>query len=149
MKKFVLLLVLLIAVLSPAAAAKGDISAGIALGEPSGITGNYDLEDQLSVDALVAFRFASNSMYLRGVASYEVTEFAIEDLKFYPYVGVGLGASIGSPFGLEIVAPVGVSYYFDDPPIEVYLEAAPSVDIMDGFSFHMGGALGARYKLDF
>jgi hypothetical protein len=151
MKKLVLLLILLVAVLSPAAAAKGDISAGLALGQPSGITGTYELEDQLSVDGLVAFRFGSNSVYLRAVASYEITEFAIEDLKFYPYAGAGVGFNIGNSFGLDVVAPVGVSYYFDDPPIELFLEVTPGLDLMDlgGTPFSIGGSLGARYRLDF
>lgn len=149
MKKLVLLLILLVAVLSPAAAAKGDISAGLALGEPSGITGRYVLEDKLSIDGLAAFSFVGNSLYLRATAAYEIAEFAIEDLKFYPYAGGGVGMSIGGGFGLDIVAPVGVSYYFDDPAIEVYLEVAPRVDLVNSFKFNIGGALGGRYKLDF
>jgi hypothetical protein len=150
MKKLVLLLILLIAVLSPAAAAKGDISAGLSLGQPSGITGTYLLDDQLSVDGLVAFRFGSNSVYLRAVASYEITEFAIENAKFYPYAGAGAGLDIGNTIGLDVVVPVGVSYYFDDPPIEVFLEVTPSLDLMDlgGAPFYLGGSIGARYKLN-
>lgn len=153
MKKIGILFVLLVILISPAAAADGDISVGLGLGQPSGLTGKYVIDDQLSANMLLAFRFGSattgGAMSIRTAVSYNVTEVAIENAYFYPYVGGGVDVMIGNDaFGLGAVAPVGFSYYFDDPPIELYAEVVPGVSFTQGTDpFYVGGGIGGRYRL--
>lgn len=55
MKKCMLILLVCLAVVAPLAAAgnEGDISVGVLLGQPLGLTGKYVINDDLSVAALV------------------------------------------------------------------------------------------------
>lgn len=148
MKKIVVLLVLLIAVLSPVLAKEGDISAGAVLGEPFGVTGRYDLGNQLSVDALVGYGVAGKNLDIRADVLYNYLEFAIEDVDLYPYAGGGIGLGFGSAFELGLKFPVGISYFITDPAIEVYAEVVPGLNFYP-FGATFTGGVGGRYALDF
>ena len=157
MKKIVLVLFLILAVIMPAVAAdsivgKGDFSVGLALGEPFGVTGKYGLGDDLikdfdlTAEGVIGFGIA-NGLSIRGDLLWNYTELAIEKVELYPYVGGGLGLNFGSGFGIGLVFPIGISYYFEEYPIEVYAEIVPSFDIVP-FGASVAGGIGGRYKLD-
>lgn len=46
---------------------------------------------------------------------------------------------------LGIRFPVGLTYMFDGAPVDIFLEAAPALDIVPGTSFDINGGLGFRY----
>lgn len=46
---------------------------------------------------------------------------------------------------LGIRFPVGLTYLFDGAPVDIFLEAAPALDLIPGTSFDVDAALGFRY----
>ncbi len=46
-------------------------------------------------------------------------------------------------FGIRF--PVGLTYMFDGAPVDIFLEAAPALDLVPGTSFDVNGGLGFRY----
>ncbi|MGM0432079.1 MAG: hypothetical protein ACQEQU_05140 [Spirochaetota bacterium] len=155
MKKLGIIFLLVVILISPVAASgeAGDISVGLALGQPSGLTGKFMMDDKLSTNVLTAFRFGSSTtsgaMLVRAAVSFDVADVAIENADFYPYVGGGIDVMMGDTFGLGVVAPLGISYYFDDPPIEVYAEVVPGLSFTSGTDpFYVGGGIGGRYSLN-
>jgi len=46
---------------------------------------------------------------------------------------------------LGLRLPVGLTYLFDGAPVDLFLEAVPSLDLLPGTSFDLDAALGARY----
>lgn len=53
--------------------------------------------------------------------------------------------SRGGHTRLGIRFPVGLTYMFGAAPIDIFLEAAPALDIVPGTSFDVNGGLGFRY----
>jgi len=46
-------------------------------------------------------------------------------------------------FGLR--APVGLAYMFDNVPVDIFAELAPTLDLAPGTRFSVYGGIGARY----
>ncbi|MBX2979042.1 MAG: hypothetical protein KF905_07095 [Flavobacteriales bacterium] len=53
--------------------------------------------------------------------------------------------SRGGHTRLGVRFPVGLTYMFDGAPVDIFLEAAPTLDLIPGTSFDIGGGLGFRY----
>jgi len=158
MKKTLLVLVLLAAFVFPAAAESftNDLSVGAAVGSSFTATAKYEFDDALSAAAFVGTPLGDNFLYFRGEANYDMAdwEFAIENAKFYPYVGGGATVLAFGDGGFKLAADglLGVSYYFDDMPLEVFLELGPGLILLQGSEFALdfdynGFFLGARYAL--
>jgi len=47
--------------------------------------------------------------------------------------------------GLGIRFPVGVAYLFDDAPVDLFLEVAPTLDLVPGTYLDFDAGLGVRY----
>jgi hypothetical protein len=151
MKKWMLILLACLVVVAPLAAVgnEGDISVGVLLGQPLGLTGKYVIDNDLSVAALVGVDKKALAIHVDG--HYAFDSLSIEDIDLYPYVGAGvqLGLATGN-FSMGLNVPVGISYYIADPAIEVFLELVPGLNLVNPFfDFNFGGGIGARYHLDF
>lgn len=153
MKKFFVITLLFLAVLTPVFALdmpnlKGDnLGVGLAIGKPIGITGKYVLNKDLDIAGVLAFNY--NGFLLRGGVQYDFMDFSIEKLDFTAYAGGNVDLSIGGSngFDLGLAIPVGASYYMTDPlPLEIYLEVGPSFYFL-GNGFDWFATLGARYQL--
>jgi hypothetical protein len=46
---------------------------------------------------------------------------------------------------LGIRIPIGISYYFQNDPIEIFFEVVPILDIAPSTSFSGNGGFGLRY----
>ena len=51
----------------------------------------------------------------------------------------------GTRVGLGIRFPVGVAYLFDDAPVDLFLEVAPTLDLIPGTFMDLDAGLGVRY----
>lgn len=49
---------------------------------------------------------------------------------------------------VELRAPLGTTYGFDDAPVDIFFELVPSIRIIDSGRFFFNGALGFRYYLN-
>jgi predicted small secreted protein len=151
MKKVLLVIALVLVIALPLSAANysktNGIGVGVSGGYPvSGVAVKYGMDDFRLVGTL-GYSFAS-AFALEAGAQYDVTEFDIDGIPFYVNVGVTGAISIGGDFGLSVNVPVGVSYFFEDFPVEVFLKLGPGVKILPSVAFDFGGALGGLYYLD-
>ncbi len=153
MKKVLLVVALILVVALPLSAAKYDKSNGIGIGlsggyPVSGIAVKYGMDD-LRVVGTLGYRLGS-ALSLEAGAQYDVAEFDIEDIPFYVNVGVtgAMHIGFGGGFGLSVNVPVGVSYFFEEYPIEVFLKVAPGVRVRPTIGFDIGASLGGLYYLD-
>jgi hypothetical protein len=48
-------------------------------------------------------------------------------------------------FRLGIRAPAGLNYIFAAAPLDIFLEIAPVLDVINKTEFRLTGAIGARY----
>jgi len=145
-KKLLILAVLLLAIMIPVTAADTngkDFGVGLYLGSPLGMTAKYDLDEELSVVGGLGF---GGGLKISGGVQYNFIDFSIEDLDFNVYFGGNLGITLGT-FNISLEVPVGISYYFKDPAIEVFLEVGPVFNFVSMNAGAIGG-IGARYELD-
>ncbi|NQT59508.1 MAG: hypothetical protein HQ557_11060, partial [Bacteroidetes bacterium] len=120
-----------------------DFGVGLYLGSPLGVTAKYDLDSELSVVGGLGF---GGGIIVSGGVQYKFIDFSIEDLDFNVYFGGNLSVTFGT-FNIGLEVPVGISYYFKDPSIEVFLEVGPKFNFVTMNAGAVGG-IGARYELD-
>ncbi len=147
MKKLLILAILLLTIIIPLTAADTngkDLGVGLYLGSPLGITAKYDLDEELSVVGGLGF---GGGLIVSGGVQYNFVDFSIEDLVFNVYFGGNLGITFGTTFNIGLQVPVGISYYFKDPAIEIFLEVGPAFNFVSMNAGAVGG-IGARYELD-
>ncbi|MDD4763812.1 MAG: hypothetical protein PHR58_08150 [Sphaerochaetaceae bacterium] len=152
MKKVLLVMVLVMLVVLPLSAAKYDKSNGIGVGfsggyPVSGVAVKYGMDDFRLVGTL-GYNYGS-AFSIEAGAQYDVTEFEIAELPFYLNVGVtgALHVRFSGGLGFSVNVPVGVSYFFEDFPVEVFLKVAPGIGLLP-VRFDIGASLGALYYLD-
>ena len=151
MKKVLLVLALVLVIALPLSSASymktNGIGVGLSGGWPvSGVAVKYGMDDFRLVGT-VGYNFGGG-FALEAGAQYDVTEFDIDGIPFYVNVGVTGAMNIGSTFGLSVNVPVGVSYFFEDFPVEAFLKVGPGVRILPSLGFDIGVALGGLYYFD-
>lgn len=164
MKKIVLLLLLL---LISAAGAEARVAEpqyrygiGVILGEPTGFTGKYWLNNKEAYDLSVSFRFSSY-LYLSGAYlyhNYDVFRKMEDPGSAALYYGGGFRFIADSDhhfrkhyeedtydalFGLR--GTVGVSYIIPNQPFEVFIELSPIMNITPATDLDFSAGVGARF----
>ncbi len=137
--------------ISPAGAEVRDFGFGLIVGEPSGFTMKYMMSDTDAIDGAVAWSFADNahfhihSDYLKHNRSVLQKHFGITEGMLELYYGIGgrIKFADDTRVGLRVVA--GVSYLFDDGPIDAFFEIAPIMDVVPKTELNGNAAVGLRY----
>lgn len=124
--------------------------AGVVLGEPTGVSLKYWLDERSAVDGVVGWSFESSrdNLYLNANYLYHVfDDVAIGRDRFAAYFGGGVRYQVMSRrsdrFGIRGVA--GVNYLFNDVPVDVFLEVGPILDLTPDTKLRFGAGIGARY----
>ena len=127
----------------------GPFGLGIILGEPTGISGKYYLNETHAIDGAVAWSLSGdNDFHLHG--DYLFHEYSLiepDKGKLPVYVGIGgrflFRQSRDTEFGVRI--PVGLNYIFATIPIDLFGEIVPILDLFPDVEFDLEGAIGARF----
>lgn len=125
--------------------------AGLVLGEPTGVTLAWRPGERSWLQSHISYSFVFDyarigADYLAGVA---VIDWA--DANGRLPLGVGLGATVATGFGIDDDVrvggriPVQLAYLHNDVPVEVFVEVAPAVYFIPDVTGGLEGALGARY----
>ncbi len=151
---FSLLLVLLIFSLPRAEAEVGDTGIGLTLGSPNGVTGRTWISKENSIDygagwsLMDSSRFELYSDYLWANSG----RFELNGEKFDLFFGGGLSLrSHSGKNNSELVfgprLPVGVSYEFSHPDLEVFALLALNVGVIPSSDVYLDLHLGVRFYL--
>jgi hypothetical protein len=164
MRKIVLLILLLLIAARFAEARvaepKYHYGIGVILGEPTGFTGKYWLNNKEAYDLSVSFRFSSY-LYLSGAYlyhNYDVFKNMENPGSAALYYGGGVRLIADSEhnyrkhydndtydtiFGLR--GTVGVSYVIPNQPFEVFIEFSPIMNITPATNLDFSAGVGARF----
>ncbi len=146
MKKLFIVIALILVIALPLVAAKparvNGIGAGLTLGYPSGLTVRYGM-DNFRFFGNITNRYAAGA-YLDLGALYDIFSFEISGVPFYFNAGAqfGLGYYVDNPFEMSANGVIGVSYYFDKQPIELFLNVAPGYTFLGTTGFDIKGGIG-------
>ena len=131
----------------------GRFGAGIILGEPTGASLKYWLNDGMAVDGAVGASYDHEahhdaSFYLHGDLLWHNFDLLPVPRGQLPvYVGAGglvrFRHDEDNEVGLRI--PVGISYLFDNIPVDIFAEVAPAIDVAPGIRGEIMGGIGARF----
>lgn len=132
------------------------LGLGVIVGEPTGISAKYWLNQTNAIDGAVAWSFEGrNSLHIH--TNYLWHNYSIinqpSDARFPVYYGVGARVkfrnsnsgrgSSGDKIGIRV--PVGVSYIFDQHPFDIFAEIVPILDLAPSSGFSLNAAIGARF----
>lgn len=125
------------------------IGAGVIVGEPTGPTAKFWLTDTLAIDGTLGWSLRDDdNVYLNAdILWHNYDLIPVSRGKTAVYYGVGPSIEFrhdeDNRFGVR--APVGVSYTFDDKPLDVFLEVAPILDVAPELRGDFNVGIGVRY----
>ena len=124
---------------------------GIIIGEPTGISAKHFLTRDTALDVGVAWSLVKDSHfhlhadYLFHNFSILAREFDVSEGELPLYYGIGGRVRFDDDArgGLRLVA--GVSYHFEDAPLDVFLEIAPIMDLVPKTELDINVGFGIRF----
>jgi len=135
----------------------GNFGLGLILGDPTGLSLNYELGSKRSIDAALAWTLSGNRFRIHADHLWHIPN-AIELKNANPlgyFYGVGgriilsnkvNDKSNNSYSALGVRASNGLRYrFFNAVPIEVFLEVALNLNLVPATDVDADFALGARY----
>lgn len=128
----------------------GKFGAGIILGEPTGASLKYWLNDTMAVDGAIGWSSHDDAnLYLQGdVLWHNFDLIPVSQGRLPVYFGVGGLARFrdhnrDNEAGVRV--PVGLSYMFDTAPVDVFAEIAPAIDFTPDVRGEVTGGIGIRF----
>lgn len=127
--------------------------AGLYLGIPTGITVKGYLTEKWALDGIFAWSFTGEGFTLIGDATYDFFDIPVHASSFTLPFYAGVGGKLafgrdGDDDGKTIAGirvPVGVAMQFLRHPIEIFIEAAPGIEVIPEAEFDITGGVGARF----
>lgn len=142
-------LVVLLALLwsAPARAESGAFGLGLILGQPTGITGAYELSDNTAIDAALGLAlFDDRDFYLHvEFLWYLPTLLSGNGVELSAYLGIGGFVVTHNDPVIGARAPFGLSLDFSAAPLQIFLEASVLLAVVPDLGGDVRGALGFRY----
>jgi hypothetical protein len=147
MKRIIILTALLLLVSAAMISAQPFLGLGIIAGQPTGLTAKLWLSPRTSLDGAIAWSFLDSG------AVYAHTDFQYHSFRrgvfgqggFGVYAGIGARYLFSQIFSLGVRVPVGLVYVFGNVPMDIFLEAAPTLELIPATEISGGGAIGMRY----
>lgn len=132
------------------------IGLGITVGQPTGISIKEFLTKEQAYQASVAWSFTTdgNRSFQSGYIeingdylwhSYEI--FQVPHGNFPVYAGLGARYISKSYPSLGVRMPLGLSYIFQDAPMDIFAELVPIMNLMPATTFEIAGGVGFRIYL--
>jgi hypothetical protein len=127
----------------------GDFGLGIILGEPTGISAKVNMGSSAFVGG-VAWSFAGRNSRLHMHLDYVFQNFDLINVdkgKMGFYYGIGgrilMRENADNLIGVRF--PVGLNYFFESNPFELFIEIAPIFDLAPKTDFSGNSGFGFRY----
>lgn len=130
-----------------------NLGIGFMIGEPTGLSlkswtgGNNALDLGLawSLDRYDAVSIHGDYLWHNYEAFQEVDE---GTLPLYYGIGARLTFNENTDAVIGGRVPVGINYLFEDAPIGLFLEVAPTINLVPSTYFDVDGGLGIRFYLN-
>lgn len=149
--KYLCIVLLAVALLSGVGRAQAEgVGFGVIIGEPTGLSAKFWLGGNAAFDAAAAwsvYRYAALHVHADFLwHSFDLLKVSPGQLPLY--YGIGGRVKLASDehktrVGMRI--PVGLEYLFDGPPIGLFLEVVPILNLLPGTGFDINGAVGGRF----
>lgn len=130
----------------------GALGLGVILGEPTGVSFKQWVTGGNAIGGAAAWSFEDESAFHVHV-DYLYHRYNLADIQAQADEGrllwyFGIGGRLkaeedDSRIGVRV--PLGIDYVFSGPPLDIFLEVAPLLDLAPGTDFKLHGGFGIRY----
>ena len=147
-KCFVIVLVIFIAT-NALALERKKFGVGVIVGEPTGITIKYMLDDKSAIDAAIGWETSGdNEFHIHGDYLYHMNDLIkVQQGKLPLYFGGGLRfidrEKKDDKLGIRI--PVGIEYLFGNVPLGAFFELVPILNLSPDTEFDFEAGIGIRF----
>jgi hypothetical protein len=125
-----------------------EFGLGLIVGEPTGVSGKLWLSRTTAMDGAVAWSTArDDELHLQGdFVWHDFGLFAVDRGALPLFYGVGgrVRLNRGSD-RLGIRFPIGLAYIFEGSRFDVFMEAAPTLDLAPRTDVELTAGVGVRY----
>lgn len=150
MKKIIFIILFFISITSLFAQNKNkNLGIGVILGEPTGLSLKVWTKKTQAFDAALACSFGyRNSMHIHmDYLFHEFNSIKVEKGSLPFYYGIGARILIDDVASLGVRIPVGLTYLFENSPVDIFLELVPVLNLNPVTNFNLNGAVGARFYI--
>ena len=125
------------------------LGLGVMIGEPTGFSGKYWLNETNAVDFGMAYSFVRSHSALSLHADYLYHSFDIikSNYRMPVYFGYGVRLRLVNKDDNALGARgvIGINWLSNETPFDVFLEVAPVFNLFPSTSLNLDAAIGARY----
>jgi hypothetical protein len=145
------LLLLAVASSKTAAQETGDFGLGLILGDPTGVNCKYMLSPDMAIDGAIGFGvIGGGHLHIHSdfLWQFDIQQWPAGSLDLY--LGVGPTLAVGNKKAdadllLGVRGPLGVSFLFSKVPLDIFLEVAIGLFIVEKVDWDVDAAIGVRY----
>jgi hypothetical protein len=123
--------------------------AGIMIGEPTGLSAKYWLDDDNALDFGLAYSFVRSNSALSMHADYIYHAFDVIKSNYRIPLYYGFGARIrlvnDADNSLGARGVIGIAWLSDEAPFDVFFEVVPVFNLFPETALNLDAAIGARY----
>jgi hypothetical protein len=137
---------------APSGGAPGEFGVGVIVGEPTGLSLKYWLDQEQAIDAAAAWSFSGRDSFQFHadylIHRYDLLEAAGAPDSFPVYYGIGgriKAKDDGDDTLLGVRIPLGITYLFGDAPFDIFLEVVPVLDLAPDVDLDINAAIGLRF----
>lgn len=127
------------------------VGIGAMIGEPTGLSAKYWLNDINALDFGLAYSFVRNNSAVSLHADYIYHAFDVIKSNYRIPLYYGFGARLrfvnGADNSLGARGVIGLAWLNDQAPLDVFFEVAPVFNLFPSTSLNLDAAIGARYYL--
>jgi len=134
------------------ASAQGKFGLGIILGEPTGISGKIWMGEKTAWDAALAWsssNYGNDNGAMHVHVDYLLHYYSLINApsgKLPFYYGIGAKVTLANDTYVGVRVPLGLDWIFAGPPLDVFLELVPTLNIVPGMDFGINAGIGIRYN---
>jgi len=123
--------------------------AGVMIGEPTGLSAKYWLDDDNALDFGLAYSFVRSNSALSMHADYIYHAFDVIKSNYRIPLYYGFGARIrlvnDADNSLGARGVIGIAWLSDEAPFDVFFEVVPVFNLFPETALNLDAAIGARY----
>lgn len=128
-----------------------ELAIGLATPSPTGLTGKLWKDKEIAYDIVGAWDTGSEKVYFHfDYLIHDYNKFNLDGNPMPFYYGYGARfkeeANTDTIMGLRM--PIGVSYFIQNAPFEVFGELAPRVDVAPSTNFGLDVMIGVRFRIN-
>ncbi len=146
-KLTLLTVILLLFSIAQVQAQQKKFGLGMILGEPTGVIAKYWTSNRTAFDLAGSWSFSGeNAFHFHGgYLFHSFNIFKVDKGRLPVYYGIGARLKLEDDTRFGVRIPLGLSYMFENIPLDIFFEISPIMDLVPDTEFHILGSIGIRY----